>query len=105
MKLLWNFPLILSLIALLGACSVTIPNARPPAPTSPYPQCLEADPVALPAPAPISTSTPSKLLPKILLRPQSWKPLPHKGTLLKSTQPRSTAPPSPLSLLIGETTS
>ena len=35
MKPFWNFPFILSLIALLGACSVTIPNARPPAPTFP----------------------------------------------------------------------
>ena len=62
MKLLWNFPLILSLIALLGACSVTIPNARPPAPTLPL--VPRADPVALSAPAPISTSTPSEIAPK-----------------------------------------
>ncbi|MDA7872321.1 phosphodiester glycosidase family protein [Akkermansiaceae bacterium] len=64
MKLLWNFPFILSLIALLGACSVTIPNARPPAPTFPLPPVPQAVPVALSAPAPISTSTPSEITPK-----------------------------------------
>ena len=63
MKPFWNFPFILSLIALLGACSVTIPNARPPAPTFPLPPVPQAVPVALSAPAPISTSTPSEIAP------------------------------------------
>ena len=77
MKLLWNFPLILSLIALLGACSVTIPNARPPAPTLPL--VPRADPVALSAPAPISTSTPSEIVPKD----------PPPPIILKATPPHS----------------
>ena len=60
MKLLWNSFLILSLIALLGACSVTVPNAQPPVP--PLPPVPQAVPVALSAPAPIST--PSEIAPK-----------------------------------------
>ena len=60
MKLLWKSHLIFSLIALLGSCSVTIPNARLPGP--PLPTVPRAKPVALSAPAPIST--PSEIAPK-----------------------------------------
>lgn len=62
MKLLWNSPFIFSLIALLGSCSVTIPNARPPIPSLPL--VPRTNPVALSAPAPLSTSTPSEIAPK-----------------------------------------
>lgn len=74
MKLLWNSHFIFSLIALLGSCSVTIPNAQPPAPTLP-----QADPVALSAPAPIFPSTPSEIVPKD----------PPPPIILKATPPHS----------------
>ena len=60
MKLLRKSHLIFSLIALLGSCSVTTPHARLPGP--PLPTVPRAKPVALSAPAPIST--PSEIAPK-----------------------------------------
>ena len=60
MKLLRKSHLIFSLIALLGSCSVTTPHARLPSP--PLPTVPRAKPVALSAPAPIST--PSEIAPK-----------------------------------------
>ena len=60
MKLFRKSHLIFSLIALLGSCSVTTPHARLPGP--PLPTVPRAKPVALSAPAPIST--PSEIAPK-----------------------------------------
>ena len=60
MKLLRKSHLIFSLIALLGSCSVTTPHARLPGP--PLPTVPRAKPVALSAPAPIST--PLEVTPK-----------------------------------------
>lgn len=77
MKLLWNSPFIFSLIALLGSCSVTIPNARPPIPSLPL--VPRTNPVALSAPAPLSTSTPSEIAPKD----------PPPPIILKATPPHS----------------
>ncbi|MBT6165963.1 MAG: hypothetical protein HOH94_00695, partial [Verrucomicrobia bacterium] len=83
MKLLWNSFLILSLIALLGACSVTVPNARPPATTFPLPPVPQAVPVALSAPAPISTSTPSEIAPNDPSPPQILEAHPPQRHSLK----------------------
>ena len=90
MKLLWNSPFIFSLIALLGSCSVTIPNARPPIPS--FPLVPRTNPVALSAPAPLSTSTPSEIAPKdppppIILKanPSHSHPLKVSSTSLNGT--------------------
>ena len=90
MKLLWNSPFIFSLIALLGSCSVTIPNARPPIPSLPL--VPRTNPVALSAPAPLSTSTPSEIAPKdppppIILKanPPHSHPLRVSSTSLNGT--------------------
>ena len=90
MKLLWKSHLFFSLIALLGSCSVTIPNARLPGP--PLPTVPRAKPVALTAPAPLSTSTPSEIAPKdppppIILKanPPHSHPLRVSSTSLNGT--------------------
>ena len=86
MKLLWKSHLIFSLIALLGSCSVTIPNARLPGP--PLPTVPRAKPVALSAPAPIST--PSEIAPKnpppiLKVLPSQRHPLKVRSSSLNGT--------------------